>query len=145
MEGTRPITLRRSPSYHVFTTGTDPVFFLRGGASLRNDFNLVSRCFLFVRLSFWRTLLILESRRSSQGVGGATPSDLLYTHTCSTCEAIKYNPLLFFPILLAEGFGTLPHLPSSSHHPATCVANFHSDLTNTFTKKDVTQIMSAST
>ena len=75
-----------------------------------------------------------------------TPCNLLWIHTCTTREENKYNPLLLFLIYLAEGVGSHPHLPSSSQHPATCVANFHSDLTNTFTKKeDVTQIMSGLT
>ena len=47
-------------------SGADPGFFLGGGAPLRNDFKLLS---LFVY--FGKILLILESRSSFQGGGGA--------------------------------------------------------------------------
>ena len=94
---------------------------------------------------YWRILLILERRWSSQGVGVRALCNLLWIHTCTTREENKCNPLLLFLIHVAEGIGSHPHLPSSSHHPANCVAKFHSDLTNTFTKKeDVTRAQSAS-
>ena len=78
--------------------------------------------------------------------GVRTPCNLLWIHTCITREENKYNPLLLFLTHLAEGVGSHPHLTSSSHHPATCVAKFHSNLTNRFTKKEyVTQSKSGLT
>lgn len=95
-------------------------------------------CLLLENTTYLRRPLVIS------GSGGRvrTPCNLLQIHTCTTREENKYNPLLLFLIHLAEGVGSHPHLPSSSHYPATCVAKFHSDLTNTFAKKkDVTEIM----
>lgn len=111
-----------------------------GSESIRKDFNLVSCCVLFVIGEYYLSQKAAGHLREWRGV--RTPCNLLQIHTCTTREENKYNPLLPLLIHLTEGVGSHPHLTRPSHHPATCVAKFHSNLTNTFKKKeDVTEIM----
>ena len=63
----------------VFMTscpGADPGFFLEEGATLRNDFNFVSYLLLLLVFFLDRILLLLESRRSSQGGRGRSVQPL---------------------------------------------------------------------
>ena len=79
----------------MVTAGADPRFFSGGGASIRNDFNLVSCLFCFF-FYFCRILLFLE--RSSQWGEGCSPpppfpspASALFWDTNTCCYAVKTN------------------------------------------------------